>query len=85
MTTNTLYIYESINPATGKKRTRKTLTQNPSYGTFIGTAYRLIADAGKVLTDGIITTSCIDTDPDNPVLWTEIDEPTPEPEGESND
>ena len=80
MTTNTLYIYESINPATGKKRTRKTLTQNPSYGTLIGTAYRLIADAGKVLTDGVVITSCIDTD--NPALWTEINEPTPEPETE---
>lgn len=83
MTTNTLYIYESINPTTGKKRTRKTLTQNPSYGTLIGTAYRLIADAGKVLTDGINKTSCIDTA--NPSQWTEINEPQPEPEGESND
>lgn len=80
MTTNTLYIYESVNPATGKKRTRKTLTQNPSHGTLVGTAYRLVANAGKVLTDGAITTPCIDTD--NPALWQEIDEPQPEPEPE---
>lgn len=80
MTTSILYIYESINPATGKKRTRKTLTENPAYGTLAGTTYRIVADPGKVLTDGVTTTSCIDAD--NPNLWTEIDEPEPEPEPE---
>lgn len=32
--------------------------------------YRLIADEGHVLTDGVNYTSCTDTD--NPDLWTEV-------------
>jgi len=36
--------------------------------------YRLIADKGKVLTDGVATYACIDTD--SPNKFTEIDEPT---------
>lgn len=75
MTTKTLYIYERIN-SKGKKKTTYSLTENPALGTLVGTAYRLIADAGKVLTDGITMTYCIDTDA--PSAWTEIDEPTPE-------
>ena len=82
MITKTLYVYVILDTETGKKRTIKTLEELPKYG-MPGLEYRLIADLGKVLTDGIITTSCIDTD--NPALWTEIDEPQPEPEGESND
>jgi hypothetical protein len=39
--------------------------------------YRLIADEGKVLTDGEITTSCIDTD--DVTKWREVDAPE-EPE-----
>lgn len=35
--------------------------------------YRLIADEGKMLTDGINITCCVDTG--NPNIWTEIDEP----------
>lgn len=79
MTTNTLYIYERMNKK-GKKVTTFSLTQNSALGMLVGTAYRLIADPGKVLTDGRTVTSCIDTD--DPSQWTEIDEPTPEPEPE---
>lgn len=75
MTTNTLYIYERINKK-GKKVTTYSLTQNAGLGTLVGTAYRLIADAGKVLTDGQTVTICIDTA--TPEQWTEIDEPQPE-------
>lgn len=85
MTSNTLYIYQLIKPD-GKKKITKSLTQRTDKGELIGTEYRLIADAGKVLTDGIITTSCIDTV--DPSQWQEIDEPQPEPEPEpekSND
>lgn len=82
MTTNTLYVYQLIKP-NGKKKITKSLTQRTDKGELIGTEYRLIADAGKVLTDGVITTSCIDTA--DPSQWTEIDEPQPEPEGETND
>ena len=81
MTSNTLYIYQLIKPD-GKKKITKSLTQRTDKGEFIGTEYRLVADAGKVLTDGVITTSCIDTA--DPSQWTEIDEPTPEPEPEEN-
>lgn len=84
MTTKTLYIYESVNPATGKKRTRKTLTQNPSYGTLIGTAYRLTAAPHKVLVNALgDVVYCIDTD--EPARWTEEDEPQPEPEPENDE
>ena len=77
MTSNTLYIYERTNKK-GKKVTTYSLTQNPALGTLIGTAYRLIAAPGKVLTDGRTVTYCIDTT--TPESWTEIDEPQPEPE-----
>lgn len=40
------------------------------------TSYRLIADEGKVLTDGKTVTSCIDTD--TLYQWTEIDMPKEE-------
>lgn len=40
--------------------------------------YRLIADDGMELTDGVTKTTCVDTD--NPDAWTEI----PEPESEDN-
>lgn len=79
MTTRTIYIYERIN-SKGKKKTTDSLVQNSALGTFVGTKYRLDADPGKVLTDGITITSCIDTN--EPERWTEIDEPTPEPEPE---
>ena len=82
MTTNTLYIYQLIK-IDGKKKITKSLTQRTDKGELIGTEYRLVADAGKILTDGIITTSCIDTTA--PSLWTEIDEPQPEPEPEEQD
>lgn len=49
--------------------------------------YRLIADEGKVLTDGEITTTCTDTT--EPSKWQEVDEPTEEegeiPEGHISD
>ena len=82
MTTNTLYIYQLIKPD-GKKKITKSLTQRTDKGELIGTEYRLIADPGKLLTDGIITTSCIDTA--NPSLWQEIDEPQPEPAPENDE
>lgn len=75
MTSNILYIYERTNKK-GKKVTTYSLTQNAGLGTLVGTAYRLIADAGKVLTDGRTVTNCIDTQ--TPESWTEIDETTPE-------
>ena len=75
MTSNTLYIYERTNKK-GKKVTTYSLTQNPALGTLVGTANRLIADPGKVLTDGRTVTNCIDTT--TPESWSEIDEPTPE-------
>lgn len=77
MTSNTLYIYERTNKK-GKKVTTYSLTQNPALGTLIGTAYRLIADPGKVLTDGWQMVTVIDTA--DPSQWQEIDEPQPEPE-----
>lgn len=40
------------------------------------TSYRLIADEGKVLTDGKRVVSCIDTD--TLYQWTEIDTPKEE-------
>lgn len=79
MTSNTLYVYQLIKP-NGKKKITKSLTQRTDKGELIGTEYRLVADPGKLLTDGIITTSCIDTD--NPAQWKEIVEPEPEPEPE---
>ena len=82
MTSNILYIYERTNKK-GKKVTTYSLTQNAGLGTLVGTAYRLISDPGKVLTDGRTVTNCIDTT--TPEQWTEIDEPTLEPEGEAND
>lgn len=82
MTTNTLYVYQLIKP-NGKKKITKSLTQRADKGELIGTEYRLIADVGKMLTNGIITTSCIDTA--TLESWTEIDEPQPEPEPEAID
>ena len=75
MTSNTLYVYQLIKP-NGKKKITKSLTQRTDKGELIGTEYRLIADTGKVLTDGRTVTNCIDTQ--TPELWSEIDEPTPE-------
>lgn len=40
------------------------------------TLYRLVADEGKVLTDGKTVTPCIDTE--TPYLWDEIDAPKDE-------
>lgn len=82
MTSNTLYVYQLIKPD-GKKKITKSLMQRTDKGELIGTEYRLIADAGKVLTDGRAITSCIDTA--NPSIWTEIDEPVPEPEPENDE
>ena len=82
MTSNTLYIYQLIKP-NGKKKITKSLTQRTDKGELIGTEYRLVADPGKLLTDGRTVTNCIDTT--TPEQWQEIDEPQPEPEGETND
>lgn len=45
----------------------------PPDGTEYALRYRLVADEGKVLTDGTNTTAC--TDVDSPDGWTEIDDP----------
>ena len=82
MTTKTIYIYRAYTQD-GKKITRYRLEQNSSYGELIGTCMRLIADPGKVLTDGVNVTNCIDTE--TPEVWSEIDEPTPEPEPEGEE
>ena len=82
MTTKTLYIYQLVKPD-GKKKITKSLTQRTDKGELIGTEYRLVADAGKVLTDGRQIVTVIDTA--DPSQWQEIDEPQPEPEGETND
>lgn len=82
MTTNMLYVYQLIKPD-GKKKITKSLTQRTDKGELIGTEYRLIADPGKVLTDGVNVTFCIDTD--DPARWTEEDEPQPEPELEGEE
>ena len=79
MTNKTLYVYQLVKPD-GKKKITKSLTERTDKGDLIGTEYRLVADPNKVLTDGVITTSCIDTA--DPSQWTEIDEPQPEPEPE---
>ena len=76
METKPLYIYNTI--INNKVRRTVTLTRNELLGEFVGTSYRLVADPGKVLTNGIDHTSCIDTN--YPSQWTEIDEPTPEEE-----
>lgn len=81
MTTNTLYIYQLIKP-NGKKKITKSLTQRTDKGELIGTEYRLVADVGKVLTDGRQIVTVIDTA--DPSQWQEIDEPTPEAEPEEN-
>lgn len=76
METKTLYIYETI--VNNKTRRTVTLIQDDTIGELIGTSYRLVADTGKILTNGMEQTSCIDTS--YPEQWTEIDEPTPEEE-----
>lgn len=45
----------------------------PTDGTAYDLRYRLVADEGKVLTDGTNTTVCADVD--LPGGWTEIDDP----------
>ena len=76
MEIRTLYIYNTL--INNKIRRTVTLSRSDLHGEFLGTSYRLVADPGKVLTDGTIQTNCIDTD--NPSQWTEIPEPTPEEE-----
>ena len=48
----------------------------PPSGTAYDTRYRLIADEGMALTDGMTTTACTDTD--DPLIWTEIPAPPDE-------
>ena len=81
MTTRTLYIYQDY-LSDGRKVTHYRFNQSDSYGTLVGTCYRLIADSGKVLTDSKQLVTVIDID--NPSQWTEIDEPQPEPQPEVN-
>lgn len=79
MTSTTVYIYVTIKP-NGKKRRTCSLIEDDTLGTLEKRLTRLVADPGKVLTDGRTITSCIDTT--TPEQWSEIDEPTPEPEPE---
>ena len=44
-------------------------TQDP--GTLYKSLYRLVADEGKILTNGKIKTKCVDTE--NSLYWQEID------------
>lgn len=79
MTTRTIYIYQDYLPD-GRKVTRYRFNQNDSYGTLVGTCYRLLADSGKVLTDGKQLVTVIDTA--DPSQWQEVDEPQPTPEND---
>lgn len=45
----------------------------PQDGTAYDLRYRLLADEGKELTDGVTITACIDVS--SPDGWTEIDDP----------
>ena len=38
--------------------------------------YRLIADEGKALTNGVIIVPCVDVSAENKSAWVEIDAPT---------
>lgn len=42
--------------------------------------YRLVADEGKVLTNGTINATCVDVLKDRAEEWTEIDKPEEETE-----
>lgn len=66
MTVKKLYVYQREDGGT----TVSTLKPDTDYTE----EFRLIADEGKVLTNGEITTSCIDVE--NTEGWYEIDEPT---------
>ena len=72
MTQTTIYKYVQIKP-NGKKRTIISMTINPSYGDTYETMCRLVADAGKVLTDGRLEVPSVDTT--TPEVWSEIDAP----------
>lgn len=75
MTTKNLYKYENSDGSISISPVQREETDTPYM-------FRVIADEGKVLTDGTNTTACIDTH--TPEIYTEIDEP-PEPESELED
>ena len=77
MTQTTIYKYVQIK-TNGKKRTIYSPTINPAYGDSYTLMYRLVADAGKVLTDGKLEVPSVDTT--TPEAWTEIDAPEVEDE-----
>lgn len=67
MQTVNLYRYEDADSITITPEKRN--PTDPIY------CYRLIADDGKILTDGEMETPCIDTH--DPWKWSEIDDPNP--------
>lgn len=73
MTIKELYKYENTDGSYSVSPIQREETDIPYM-------FRVIADEGKILTDGINTTPCIDTH--TPEIYTEIDEP-PEPSPES--
>lgn len=77
MTTKTLLVYRKQNKK-GNWVKRYSLTENSALGELTDEkAYRLIAYAGKILTDG--TSTCYVIDTEEPDRWQEIDEPEPDP------
>ena len=68
MKTVNLYRYEDVDGITITPEKRN--PTDPIY------CYRLIADDGKILTDGEMETPCIDTH--EPWKWSEIDDPNQE-------
>ena len=68
MQTVYLYRYEDVDGITITPEKR-----NPTDAIY---CYRLIADDGKILTDGETETPCIDTH--EPWKWSEIDDPNQE-------
>lgn len=73
MTIKNLYRYENTDGSISISPIQREETDTPYM-------YRVIADEGKVLTDGTNITPCTDTH--TPEIYTEIDEP-PEPSPES--
>lgn len=63
----TITLYRYVRPDGG-------ITTSPvKPGAEYAEMYRLIADEGKALTDGVTITACTDTS--DPYIWMEIDDP----------
>lgn len=74
MTITTLYKYK-------KKRSTIISPKMPPEGTEYTTLSRLVADNGMAITNGDITTTCVDVENDEVLNWTDCELP-PEPEPE---